>query len=206
VVWPALAEKGSSNQAMDCAFSLEAAAGQGNVKSLVLHLDGLHTRASVGEAMQLEMTTIKKWEPAKEGGDPEISAADQPAPTGLALRPIVTPGAAVATRMQPNHPLTVGLESSPAVLVEGSLVLKTTGDPRKDVLVALPEHPVIAGFAFPEAEERLAGSLLVGAENRGKGSVILFAHDPAFRLFWQATTPILLNAILYGPSAGLGGR
>jgi len=153
-----------------------------------------------------EMTTIKKWEPPKEGGDPEISVADQPPPSGLALRPIVTPGAAVATRMQPNHPLTVGLESSPAVLVEGSLVLKTTGDPRKDVLVAATEHPVVAGFAFPEAEERLAGSLLVGAETRGKGSVILFAHDPAFRLFWRATTPILLNAILYGPSAGMGGR
>jgi hypothetical protein len=153
-----------------------------------------------------QMTTIKKWEPPKEGaGDPEMPDSEPPLPAVLASRSIATPGAAVATRMQANHPLTVGLEASPAVLVEGSLVLKTTGDPRKDVLVALTEHPLVAGFAFPEAEERLAGSLLVGVEGRGKGSVVLFAQNPAFRLFWRATTPIFLNAVLYGPSAGLGG-
>jgi hypothetical protein len=153
-----------------------------------------------------QMTTVKKWEPPKDkGGDPELSEEGE-LPSGLALRSIATPGAAVATRMQGNHPLTVGLDAAPAVLVESSLVLRTTGDPRKDVLVAQTEHPVVAGFAFPEAEERLAGSLLVGAETRGKGSVILFAQNPAFRLFWRATTPIFLNALLYGPSTGLGAR
>ena len=72
--------------------------------------------------------------------------------------------------------------------------------------MALDEIPVVAGFAWPEAEERLAGSLLVGMEPRGPGSVVLFAQDPAYRLFWRATTPIFLNALLYGPSTGLGGR
>ncbi|HEV7516319.1 MAG TPA: hypothetical protein VGR07_08470, partial [Thermoanaerobaculia bacterium] len=123
---------------------------------------------AIGDAVtwlaEHQMTTVKKWEPPKEKGDPEL-AEESEAPSGLALRPIATPGAALATRMQQNHPLTVGLDSSPAVLVEGSLVLRTTGDPRKDVLVARTEHPVVAGFAFPEAEQRLAGSLLVGVEN-----------------------------------------
>ena len=32
----------------------------------------------------------------------------------------------------------------------------------------------------------------------------LFAQT--FRLFWRATTPLLLNALLYGPSTGLGAR
>ena len=40
------------------------------------------------------------------------------------------------------------------------------------------ESPVVAGFAWPEAEQRLSGSLLVGSEQRGKGSVVLFAQDP----------------------------
>ena len=74
------------------------------------------------------------------------------------------------------------------------------------MLVARGESPVVAGFAWPEAEERLAGSLLVGMETRGRGGVVVFAQDPAFRLFWRATTPILLNALLYGPSTGVGGR
>ena len=107
--------------------------------------------------------------------------------------------------MQAQHPLTVGLNGPPDVLYEGTTVLRPTGDPRQDVLVALDESPVIAGFAWPEAEQRLAGSLLVGTEKRQRGSVVLFAQDPAYRLFWRATTPILLNAVLYGPSSGLGG-
>jgi Zinc carboxypeptidase len=158
-----------------------------------------------------EWTTVKAWEaPKEEEGDPESpDGLGEPGAAGAQEqleRPIFTPGAALATRMQPNHPLTLGLEAAPPVLVEGSLVLRPTGDPRKDVLVAREESPVIAGFAFPEAEERLAGALLVGVEPRGRGSVVLFAQDPAYRLFWRAPTPILLNALLYGPSAGLGGR
>ena len=160
-----------------------------------------------------ELTSIKRWQPPKKDDkddedsnkeDPEASESDLE--KQLAERPIFTPGAVLATRMQPQHALTLGLTTSPDVLYEGSTVLKATGDPRQDVLVAADESPVVAGFAWPEAEERLAGSLLVGTESRGRGSVVLFAQDPAYRLFWRATMPILLNAVLYGPSTGVGAR
>ncbi|HSG39778.1 MAG TPA: M14 family zinc carboxypeptidase [Thermoanaerobaculia bacterium] len=160
-----------------------------------------------------EMTTIKRWTPPKKEDGDEASRPEDEDPEAedsaierqLAERPIFTPGAVLATRMQAQHPLTLGLAAPPDVLYEGTTVLRTTGDPRQDVLVAVDESPVIAGFAWPEAEQRLAGSLLVGTERRNRGSVVLFAQDPAYRLFWRATTPILLNALLYGPSAGLGG-
>ena len=171
---------------------------------------------AIGDAVKWlqahKMTSVKSWEPeksddgraGKENEDPEggVSAVEKE----LASRPIFTPGAALATEMQPLHPLTIGLPSSPAVLFEGTMVLEPMGDPRKDVLLAVDEDPVEAGFAWPEAEERLAGSLLVGMETRGTGAVVLFAQDPAYRLFWRATTPILLNAVLYGPSIGVGSR
>jgi hypothetical protein len=174
---------------------------------------------AVGDAVtwlqDRELTTIKRWQPPKKDDkadaddsksleDPEASESE--VEKQLAERPIFTPGAVLATRMQPQHPLTLGLTTPPNVLYEGSTVLKATGDPRQDALVAVDESPVVAGFAWPEAEQRLAGSLLVGTESRGRGSVVLFAQDPAYRLFWRATTPIFLNAVLYGPSAGLGGR
>ncbi|HEV2853126.1 MAG TPA: M14 metallopeptidase family protein [Thermoanaerobaculia bacterium] len=173
----------------------------------------------VGEAVtwmqDKELTSIKRWmPPKKEEGEDSKASEDPESPEGaeseverqLAERSIFTPGAVLATRMQAQHPLTLGLTASPDVLYEGSTVLKTTGDPRQDVLAALDESPVVAGFAWPEAEQRLSGSLLVGTEQRGRGSVVLFAQDPAYRLFWRATTPIFLNALLYGPSTGLGGR
>jgi hypothetical protein len=156
-----------------------------------------------------ELTTIKRWTPPKKDDkadaeeDPELS--ETPAQKQLAQRPIFTPGAVLATRMQPRHPLTLGLATSPDVLYEGSTVLKATGDPRQDVLLAADDSPIAAGFAWPEAAQRLAGSLLVGSEQRGKGSVVLFVQDPDYRLFWRATMPIFLNAVLLGPSTGLGG-
>ena len=170
---------------------------------------------AVGDAVtwlqDKELTSIKRWQPPKtddkddaKSEDPE--ASESTVEKQLAQRPIFTPGAVLATRMQPQHPLTVGLTAAPGVLYEGTTVLKTTGDPRQDVLVALDDSPVVAGFAWPEAEQRLSGSLLVGTELRGRGSVVLFAQDPAYRLFWRATTPIFLNALLYGPSSGLGAR
>ena len=76
----------------------------------------------------------------------------------------------------------------------------------KDVLVAVEETRWSPASPCPRPRQRLAGALLVGMESRGRGSVVLFAQDPAFRLFWRATTPILLNALLYGPSTGVGGR
>jgi len=173
---------------------------------------------AVGDAVSWlqdkELTAIKRWTPPKKDADdakdskdtedPEV--AETPLEKQLASKAIFTPGAVIATRMQSQHALTLGLTTPPSVLYEGTLVLKATNDPRQDVLLALDDHPIVAGFAWPEAERRLAGSLLVGTEARGRGSVVLFAEDPAYRLFWRGTTPILLNALLYGPSTGLGRR
>lgn len=151
---------------------------------------------AIGWLQKHELTGVKSWE-APKPTDEEVEEESLPE------RPVFTPGAALATRIAPSHPLTLGLEAPPAVLVEGTLVLLPTGDPRQDVVLARPENPVVAGFTFPEAEERLAGSLLVSAEPRGKGRVVLFAQNPAFRLFWRGTLPVLLNALLYGPSLDL---
>jgi hypothetical protein len=148
-----------------------------------------------------KMTAIKPWKAPEADAESEGTAEK-----ALGERSIFTPGAVLATRLASQHPLALGLPSPPPVLVEGSTVELPTGDPKKDVLVAAPEDPVIAGFAWPEARQRLAGSLLVGVEAKGSGSVVLFVADPAFRLFWRATTPLLLNALMYGTSAGLGGR
>ena len=118
--------------------------------------------------------------------------------------PPLTPGAILATQLTPGHPLGAGLHNPP-VLFFGRQVLQPTGDPRRDVLTARSESPRLAGFAWPEAQELLPGALLVAAESAERGTVVLFAQDPAYRHFWRSTMPLLLNAVLYGPSLDLGG-
>lgn len=110
------------------------------------------------------------------------------------------PGAAVASELAPRHPLAIGLPSPPAVLVWGAEALEPSGDPRRDVLTARDEAPIVAGFAWPEGREHVAGSLLVGLEPHGEGRIVVFAEHPAFRLFWRGTMPLLLDAVLWAPS------
>jgi Zinc carboxypeptidase len=148
-----------------------------------------------------EMTSFKPWKAPEP--DEESEGTQE---TALAQREIVTPGAIVATRLQAQHPLAIGLPAAPPVLVEGSTVLLPSGDPHRDVLVAASQDLVLAGLAWPEARQRLAGSLLVGIEQHGSGSIVLFAQEPDFRLFWRATAPLFLNAVMYGPALGLVGK
>ncbi|HMB53047.1 MAG TPA: hypothetical protein VKU40_07020, partial [Thermoanaerobaculia bacterium] len=115
-------------------------------------------------------------------------------------RPLFVPGAVVATEMRPGHPLTIGLASAPPVLIGGSRPTLVTGDPQTDVLTVSHEEPILAGLAWPESRERLAGSLLVADEQLGRGRLVLFAQEPGFRGFWRGTMPLLLNAVMYAPS------
>ena len=115
------------------------------------------------------------------------------------------PGAVVATEMRQGHPLTAGMASAPPTLVAGNTPLLATGKPQVDVLTVARQEPVLAGLAWPESQERLAGSLLVGVEEVGRGQVVLFAQEPGFRLFWRGTMPLFLNAVMFGPSVGGAG-
>jgi hypothetical protein len=112
---------------------------------------------------------------------------------------LMVPGAIVATEMR-HHPLTVGLSSPPPVLFQGDAFFDATGDPQQDLVRARSHEPVLAGVAWPEAKQLMPGTLLMAAESHGRGRVVVFTEDPAFRLFWRGTMPLLLDAALYGPS------
>jgi hypothetical protein len=157
---------------------------------------------AVGWLGSEELTSIESWRPPDNGKE----SPNQVNELGPAQRELYTPGAALSTVLDRAHPLTVSLDSAPPVLFRGKTILLPTGDPKRDVVLAHPENPVLAGFAWPEAEERLQKALLVGVERKGRGAVILFAQDPLFRLFWRSTAPLLVNSILYAPSLNEQGK
>jgi hypothetical protein len=143
--------------------------------------------------------TARKLDEPSEEGDGEGTGAS-PADTDRVWETeLAVPGAIVATEMR-QHPLTAGMLAPPPFLFWGDTFHDASGDPQRDLVRVREHEPVLAGVAWSEAREQLPGALLMGVEERGSGSVVVFAQDPAFRLFWRGAMPLLLNALMYGPS------
>lgn len=148
-------------------------------------------------AGEARLADVKLWKPPLDDGEGHEEGVSL---SPMAMRPLDTPGAILATAMRAVHPLAAGLPRSPPVMFQGSRVVLPTFPPEETVLTVASEEPVLAGVAWEEARERLAGSLLVADHRLGKGRVILFAQDPAFRLFFRGSMPLFLNAVMFAPS------
>jgi hypothetical protein len=86
------------------------------------------------------------------------------------------------------------------VLIEGSGAYVPLAHKVDNIVTIEAKNPLISGVAWPESIDRVKGSVYMASEPYGRGSVITFADDPHFRLFWRATLPLFLNAVLYSPS------
>jgi hypothetical protein len=92
------------------------------------------------------------------------------------------------------------LDSNPAqtfVLHQGSLVFEP-GEGIETVAYFGASPQRLAGVISPENLKRLGQGGWLVSKRMGRGTVVLFADDPLFRLFWRSTQPLLLNAILLG--------
>ena len=102
--------------------------------------------------------------------------------------------------MNDHSYLTFGLPRSPAVLVEGSTAFVPVAHKIDNIVTIADKDPLLSGVAFSESLDRLKGAAYVVSEPYGRGNVITFADEPHYRLFWRATLPIFLNAVIYSPS------
>ncbi|HEU4557431.1 MAG TPA: hypothetical protein VFS20_06255, partial [Longimicrobium sp.] len=84
------------------------------------------------------------------------------------------------------------------VLHQGSLVFEP-GEGIETVAYFPATPPRLSGVISPENLRRLGQGGWLVSKGMGRGSVVLFADDPLFRLFWRSSQPLLLNAILLGP-------
>ncbi|HEX7828113.1 MAG TPA: M14 metallopeptidase family protein [Thermoanaerobaculia bacterium] len=141
----------------------------------------------------VEISKLKQWEPAKKKDDEKPSSDER-------YNDYRIPGSAFRTTMNDRSYLTFGVPRSPAVLVEGSNAFLPVAKKVDNILTIDAKDPLISGVAWNESIERIKGSVYVVSEPYGRGQVITFADDPHFRLFWRATLPIFLNAVLYSPS------
>jgi hypothetical protein len=125
---------------------------------------------------------------------PETEEEEQPAE--VRRFPHRVPGAAFETFMNERSYLTLGIEQAPPVILLGTEALSPL--PRRaDNIVMLSDDPLIGGLAWPEAVERVSGTAWMIRERVGSGTIITFADEPHFRLFWRGTLPLFVNAVVY---------
>ena len=142
---------------------------------------------------EVEISKLKPWEPPK----PKEGDTRTPEERYNDYR---VPGSAFRTQMNERSYLTFGVPRPPAVLIEGSGALLPVAHKVDNIVTIEAKNPLISGVAWPESIDRLKASVYMVSEPFGKGTVITFADDPHFRLFWRATLPLFLNSVLYSPS------
>ena len=119
--------------------------------------------------------------------------------------PMFVPGSVARARLDLTHWLTIGFEREELpVLVRGDRFLELSERGDNPVVFGEAGGLAMSGFFWPGNSARwLAGTAYVVVEPAGRGQVILFTHDPNFRLAWRATSRLFANALLLGPSLGV---
>jgi hypothetical protein len=113
------------------------------------------------------------------------------------------PGTILPLHIDPAHPLAwgAGLEGHPDrtyALHLGRLVFEPAQG--VETVAYFPEHlSRISGVISPENLKRSERGAWLATKSVGSGTVILFADDPLFRLFWKSTQPMFDNALLLTP-------
>jgi hypothetical protein len=104
-------------------------------------------------------------------------------------------GAVFQIEIDLTHPLAAGYtDKHIAVWRQGVHVLPEPED-AGEVFARYTKAPRLAGYASAEHRKGLAGTPAVLARREGRGTVVRFADNPAFRGYWMATQKLYLNAI-----------
>ena len=115
------------------------------------------------------------------------------------------PGAIFRAELNKRHWATAGYDGDLPVLVGSSRIyLAPDGAPnqrRRVIATYAATAPRIAGHAWPESLDRLAGAVFAYEERVGGGRVIIFAEDVNFRGYHRGMNRLFLNAVVLGPSA-----
>ena len=60
------------------------------------------------------------------------------------------------------------------------------------------DEPLLSGYISEEKLTEIKNTASIIARRQGRGHVVLFADNPAFRAFWYGSNGLLLNAVLFG--------
>ncbi|GIV37364.1 MAG: peptidase M14 [Cyclobacteriaceae bacterium] len=109
-----------------------------------------------------------------------------------------SPGAIFETQADLTHPLFYGY-TAPRIPVfkDNNLFMENSKNPYANPLV-YTAAPLLSGYISKANYSRLKNSSVAGFSALGRGRVIGFTDNLAFRAFWLGTNRIIMNALLYG--------
>jgi hypothetical protein len=158
------------------------------------------TRTLLGESSTQDVVSTRSddEDDAAETSEPEqvteASYADYEADRAKAL----VGGSIFETRIDLTHPLAYGyVRDRLPVFRRGTKTLARSKDPYADAVV-YTDTPLLSGYASPENEKKIAGSVAATAQRLGRGTVVRFADDPLFRGVWYGTSKLYANALYFG--------
>ena len=120
----------------------------------------------------------------------------------LSSREIFIPGSLLQVRLDTSHPLTYGMGEKVDVVFNRSPVFKLKPEAQLEGVRPIAwfdtATPLRSGWAW--GQHYLEGSIAVAAGTMGKGNLVMYGPEIAFRGQPHATFKFLFNGLYYGPA------
>lgn len=137
---------------------------------------------------------MKKDEEKKDPSKPKLYADIEEN-----LRAQETSGALFEAEGDLTHPFLYGYTSNKVAMFKANnLYIQKANGAYSNPLV-YGSNPLISGYITKPNYDKLKNSSVMGTAALGRGRVIGFTENLAFRAFWFGTNKMLMNAIFYGP-------
>ncbi|WP_232066403.1 M14 family zinc carboxypeptidase [Hymenobacter sp. BT18] len=105
-------------------------------------------------------------------------------------------GSVYQVQLDNTHPLAFGYGPSYYALIRDTLNYRFLGEGAWNVGV-LKKNNYAAGFAGNRARRKLNDTVVLGAQDLGRGQVVYFGDNPLFRAFWQGGKLLFGNAVFF---------
>ena len=110
-------------------------------------------------------------------------------------------------KVDPEHWVTAGLPGHLNVLMNGRAIYTPIKQDKglNAVVFEGPKELLASGYLWEENRKQLAYKPFVIVQSDGRGAVVGFTADPAYRAFMDGLNVLLLNAVFRNTPAGRGG-
>jgi hypothetical protein len=116
----------------------------------------------------------------------------------------VTSGAIFETTVDLTHPLLYGYYERKMSVFKGNNIYMEKSKNVYANPIVFTANPLQSGYISSENYAKIRDTSVAGVSVMGRGRVIGFTENLAFRAFWFGTNKLLMNAIFYGPMIDAG--